>query len=232
MAEKLDLNKLRNEIHNRKQAKNSASSQLNEETGVGVAPRDTFLNGLLESLNTGRETASTALVKTVENATVDKKGGIGKMKINEHNNVVNTPSSRPQPQSNTYVESGERDEQLFAEFEKRRNQTLADSIESYTKIPRVGAPMNNNANNYPPNNGVQPMMLNEGHLVESVKKVVDGYLVESFGPIVEEAIQSTIIEMYAIERIKKVLHENRELIRSVVIETIRDIQNKNKQNKK
>lgn len=230
MAEKLNLNKLRDEIDNRKQAKNSVSSQLGEQ--VGIAPRDAFLSGLLESLNTGRETASTSLVKCVTNTTVDKKGGGTKMRINEGSPVVNSPTSRPQTQHGQYAEMNERDEQLFAEFEKRRKQTLAESIESYAHIPSVGAPMTNQPQTNYNSNAGQPQFLNEGHLVESVKKIVDGYLVESFGPVVEEAIKSTIIEMYAVERIKEVLHENKELIRSVVLDTIREIQNRNKQNKK
>jgi len=67
MAQNINLNKLKNEIDNRKKEKNMVSSGLGEPVGVGVAPRDVFLNGLLESLQTGRETASSSLVKSVDN---------------------------------------------------------------------------------------------------------------------------------------------------------------------
>jgi hypothetical protein len=52
--------------------------------------------------------------------------------------------------------------------------------------------------------------------------------VENFGPIVEEAIKSTILELYAVERIKEVLTENKEIIKTVVYETIRELQAKSK----
>jgi len=73
-----------------------------------------------------------------------------------------------------------------------------------------------------------PMQINEAALVENVKNVVNGYLSENLGVIFEEAIKGTIIEMYAVERIKEVLNENRDLVKSVVVETIREIQAKSK----
>jgi hypothetical protein len=120
--------------------------------------------------------------------------------------------------------SPERDEQLFADLEKKRKQTLAESMGQYIHAPQVGAPMAN----MPPQTAGAPVQLNEQYLAENVKKIVNGYLTESLGPIFEEAIKGTIIEMYAVERIKEVLHENKDLIRTVVIETIKEIQAKNK----
>jgi len=120
--------------------------------------------------------------------------------------------------------SPERDEQLFADLEKKRKQTLAESMSSYIEAPKVGAPMANQ----PPQQAGAPVQLNEQYLAENVKNIVNGYLTESLGPIFEEAIKGTIIEMYAVERIKEVLHENKDLIRTVVIETIKEIQQKNK----
>jgi hypothetical protein len=87
--------------------------------------------------------------------------------------------------------------------------------------------MNTGMPSYNPNTG-QPMQINEGYLVENVKKIVDNYLIDNFGPVVEEAIKGTIIEMYAVERIKEVLQENREMIKTLVYETIREIQAKSK----
>jgi hypothetical protein len=78
---------------------------------------------------------------------------------------------------------------------------------------------------------MQPMMLNEAYLTENVKKIVNNYLVENFGPVVEEAIKSTILEMYAVERIKEVLTENKEMVQKIVYDTIRELQAKSKANK-
>ena len=71
-------------------------------------------------------------------------------------------------------------------------------------------------------------MLNEGYLVENVKKVVSNYLIENLGPIMEESIKSTILELYAVDRIKEVLTENKEMIKTIVYETIRELQAKKK----
>jgi hypothetical protein len=49
MVGKPDLNKLRSEIESRKKERNMTPSSLGESVGRGVAPRDVFLNGLIES---------------------------------------------------------------------------------------------------------------------------------------------------------------------------------------
>jgi len=211
----INLNKLKNEIDTRKKEKNMVSG-MGESVGVGVAPRDVFLNGLLESLQTGRETAASTLVKTVDNKVAAKHGEAARLPVNE---VV-----APQQPRKPIDMSPERDEQLFADLEKKRKQTLAESMSSYIGAPVVGAPMANT----PQQSAGAPVQLNEQYLAENVKKIVNGYLTESLGPIFEEAIKGTIIEMYAVERIKEVLKENKDLIKSVVIETIKEIQAKNK----
>jgi hypothetical protein len=220
MAKGLDLNKIKDEIDNRKKEKNMVSSRLGENVGRGVAPRDEFLNGLLTAYKTGQETASSNLIKVVENKVAAKHGEVARHTINE----VAPPVQR-QTQTERVDFSPERDEQLFADLERKRKQTIAESMSQFINTPAVGAPMNN----VPNNTGLlAPMQINEAYLVENVKKVVDGYLTENLAPIFEEAIKSTIIEMYAVERIKEVLNENREMIRSVVIDTIREIQAKSK----
>lgn len=214
----INLNKLRDEIDNRKKEKN-ISTVGTGAVQTGASPRHAFLNGLLESIRTGNENSSTALVKAVDNKVAEKNGEVPKLNIQK--NIV-PQSVQHNPQRINEVEmSPERDEQLFADLERKRKKTLAESIESYSNIPMVGAPMTQQSHQMTPN-------LNEGYLVENVKKVVDNYLIENFAPIVEETIKSTIIEMYAVERIKEVLHENKDLIRTVVIETIKEIQAKTK----
>lgn len=218
MATKLDLNKLKAEI----------ATSKNEKTATynGVAPRDVFLNGLLESLQSGRENISTNIVKTIDNKVAAKKGEPSIFTLNE----ASMPVVHQQPvQHNvrpTVDMSTERDEQLFIDLERRRKQTLAESIQEYINTPPIGTPMANQI----PNIGTQGV-LNEAYLGERVKKLVDNYLVENFAPVIEEAIRSTIIEMYAVDRIKTVLNENREMIKKIVYETIKELQAKAKQNK-
>jgi hypothetical protein len=238
MAKKLDLNKLRDEIDKEKQNKNMTQSSLGESVGTGVSPRDVFLKGLLEARETGADNAATTLIKTVENKTTEKHGGITTHKINE------TAPMPVQPRTPTVEMSPERDEQLFRDLETKRKATLAESIQSFTGSQTAAPPapaVNYNGQQYltsapagaPAGAPVAaptgaPMQINEAALVENVKNVVNGYLSENLGVIFEEAIKGTIIEMYAVERIKEVLNENRDLVKSVVVETIREIQAKSK----
>jgi len=234
MAKKLDLNKLKDEIHKEKQNRNIIPSQLGESVGTGVAPRDVFLHGLQASLKSGQENPASTLIKVVENKVAEKHGGV---KVHTVNETAPTAVATP----TVAAPSPERDEQLFADLEKKRKQTLAESISNFQgNAPAGETPP---AVNY---NGTQyltsapagsptvaapagaTMQINEVALVENVKNVVHGYLDENLGTVFEEAIKGTIIEMYAIERIQEVLNENKDLIKSVVIETIKEIRDKSK----
>ncbi len=224
---KPDLNKLKEEIETRKREKNIASSSLGESVGDDVTPRDVFLNGLLTSLSTGRESPSTNLVKIVENKVAMKKGETAQLRVNENVNVV--PEQRqpiPMPTVDTIDMSPERDEQLFRDLEMRRKQTLAESMSEYIQTPVIGTPMKNQPQQYS-----TPVAINEQYLAENVKKLVNNYLAESLSPIFEAAIKDTILEMYAVDRIKEVLNEvlNKETVKPLVYEVIREIQAKSRQ---
>lgn len=232
-TKKLDLNKLRNEIDKEKQNRTAVPSHFGESVGgKNVAPRDEFLHGLVASLQTGKATPASNLIKTVENKVTEKHGGIAKHKINE---VAPTPVQNQRPSSVDM--SPDRDEQLFRDLESKRKQTLGESISNFQgnapttpNQPTVNYNGNQFLTSAPTNTSVggRSMQINEGELVEGVKGIVNNYLTENLGVVFEEAIKGTIIEMYAVERIKEVLNENRDLIKTVVIETIREIQAKNK----
>jgi hypothetical protein len=219
MAQKVNLSKLKEEIDTRKKQKNTVSSNLGESVGTGGAPRDTFLHTLKESLLTGRPTEATSLVKNITNKAAEKKGDAPAHRVIE--------STQP-TQSNVEM-SPERDEQLFRDLEAKKNATLAESIESFAG-KKSGVPnsptVNFNGQQFltevPKNGSGEQFTMNEEVLVNSVKKIVNSHLVENLSPVLEEAIQSTIIEMYAVERIKEVLHENRDLIKEVIYEVIRE----------
>jgi len=210
---KPDLNRLKEEIDSRKRERSNVNSS-------GVAPRDTFLNELLTSLHTGRDTTSTNLIKLVENKVAIKNKETVVHNVKE-TDVERMPARIPVLTEQKKVDmSPERDEALWAEIERKRiqskNQTLAESMGEY--IAPAGAPARQG----------QQMNLNEGYLVENVKKIVDNYLIDNFGPIIEEAIKSTMLELYAVDRIKGVLTENKEIIQKMVYDTIREIQAKSK----
>lgn len=242
-TQKLDLNKIRDEIDKEKQSRINPSqpSHLGEPVGTGAAPRDVFLHGLMESLNKGVATPASTLVKSVDNAVAEKQGEKVNHNLNETRPAVN--NNAPQ----RIEMSPDRDEQLFKDIAANRKQTLAESISGFngaqntpTQQPTAdfngtqyltSAPQQATATN-PQTSVSQPMQINEAALVENVKNVVNGYLTENLGSVFQEAIKGTIIEMYAVERIQEVLNENKDLIKSVVVETIREIQQKNKVKKK
>lgn len=227
---KPDLNKLRTEIASRKNERTTTSTVVNGNVVNNVAPRDKFLYELMQSYNTGLQTEATKLIKLVENQVAVKN------KETVRHNVNETPIAREsarmpiQPTNGKVDMSPERDEQLFIDLQAKNKQTLAESI-----APYVGGKQPLYPNNYPaagmPAGAVPPQQLNEGYLVENVKKIVDNYLIDNFGPVVEEAIKGTILEMYAAERIKEVLTENKEMIRGVIFEVIKEISDKNKAKK-
>jgi len=212
---KPDLNKLKTEIDNRKRDRGILSEQ---KQGANLMPKDEFLNGLLTSLNTGQPTHATNLIKLVENKTAAKHGEVVRHTI-DNNIQSNFQQQKPQQNKRENMDmSPERDELLWEEIEKRKKQTLTEQLETMS-----GKPVNNGMSQQR-----SQMNLNEGYLVENVKKIVDNYLVDNFGPIVEEAIKSTILELYAVDRIKEVLYENKELLRGAVIDVIKEIQAKKK----
>ena len=222
---KPDLNKLRTEIDSRKRERNMTSSPLGESTGANIAPRDAFLYELIRSHDTGVETPATDLIKLVENQVAIKNKETVRHNITETAAVVDrVPARLPIPNNKSIEMSPERDEQLFVDLQAKNKQTLAESI-----APYIAGGQKKNLN--PTGGAVPAMNLNEGYLVENVKKIVDNYLIDNFGPVIEEAIKGTIIEMYAAERIKEVLTENKEMIRTVIFDVIKEISDKNKAKK-
>ena len=237
MADKIQLDKIKEEIKSRREQGNVVPEKLGENVNsLSSSPRDEFLNGLMTSLKTGSPTPATNLVQEVHNTVVDKKGGdtkhVTKTPIQESRPIQKSHTSKPEM-------SAERDEQLYKDMEKMKSQTLAESIEKFGGSGQGGNAGGNsptvdfNGQQYltsPPsgagNNQGTPQQLNEGVLVESVKSIVNEHLSQNLTPIFEEAIKNTIIEMYAVEKIQEVLKENRDLIKSVVIETIREIRDK------
>lgn len=226
---KIDLNKLKGEIDNRKKERNVTTFGMNSSVGgSNVAPRDAFLNGLMESLNTGRETASSALVKNVENTVATKKGESARLpvrtpqsevtNVSQNNGVRRISENDMSPQFQQ-----DRDEQFYADLERKKTKTLTESINMYNT--GVSTPQ------YQPQQTYPQGTINEGLLVENVKNIVSGYLTNNLGLILEEAIKTTILDMYATERIKEVLLENKDIMKAVVIETIKEIQQKNRQQK-
>ncbi len=224
----VDLNKLNEEIARRKSSK--GTTNVNENANYG-APKDAFLNGLVKSLMTGQQTPALDKIRKVDSDADRLKvnvNGTVEVKKNAPAPVRTTQPTQPAqqytPQPERLVEmSPERDDQIFAEFERRSKQKLTEEMAKYANPQQPMQPMQ------PVQQPMQGMpMINEAYLAESVNKMVKNYLVENFGPVLEEAIKDTILEMYAVERIKEVLNENKEMIKTIVYETIKEIRSQQK----
>jgi hypothetical protein len=251
MADKIkpDLNKLRTEIDTRKREKGIIAEG---NQGTTILPKDVFLNTLLTSLATGQNTPAVNNIKTM-NERADIVTGALKTgivtpeainKIKELKNSTNYVAPTPQyhqpqqpgriPMNEMVDMSPERDDAMYGDINRKmKNITLAESIENYNKgIVNPNQLFNAKGQPVHPDGSLllppAPTSINEGYLIENVKKIATNYLIENLGPIMEESIKSTILEMYAVDRIKEVLNENKEMIKTIVYETIRELQAKSK----
>jgi len=209
----MELSKIKEEINRRQQEKNNVSMKLGENVNSStIIPKDTFLNDLLISLKTGQSSVSTNIIKNVENRAAKMLKEEEKFTVTQ-----NSPSKPAKTMNDENFDNNEREELLFRNFEKNKKNTLSESLLNY-----------NNQNNTQQQSQQQfQQPLNET-LINNVHKIVNNYITEGFGVIVEETIKSTIIELFAAEKIKEVLYENKEMIQKIVIETIKGIQAKKK----
>jgi hypothetical protein len=255
---KPDLNKLRTEIDTRKREKGIIGETAQGTPMVAKDVfLNTLLSSLatgqntpvVNNIRTMNERAD--IVSGAIKTGVVTPEAVNKIKELKNSSVAAPIYSSPTMPRNPAVPqrinevdmSPERDDAIFADLErKRRTVTLAESIEGFgrgnaTVNPQQlynaqGQPVHPDGSLINPpaisygNNGMP--MINESYLNENVKKVATNYLIENLGPIMEESIKSTILELYAVDRIKEVLQENKEMIKSIVYETIRELQKKNK----
>jgi hypothetical protein len=206
---KIDLSKLRSEIETRKNEQNIISTKLGESTNRSVAvPKDKFLFDLKKSIDSGVITPSINLIKEVENSVASKRGEQIK-----HTNIQQNIPIKP---SRTVMlnEEPDRDELMFQNFNAKKNQTLAESLESFS------INQNGGHNNTPQQFNQQTPQISNDYLIQ----VVNDILSKNYGLLVEDTIKSTILEMYAIERINKVLNENKDMIKGLIREVIKEIQ--------
>lgn len=211
----VDLSKLKEEIHTRKQAKGDVVD------GQTVIPKDKFLNGLIESLNTGRETDSTQLIKLVENKTSEKTGGkpissgdnTMVAELEKRSGQVN-PQSNVEQKHNIGGSEAEREAKLYEEFERKKKELMGGGLTNINHDSGHSSP--------PPSQNSQ--IISEAKLYETVNNVIS----EKFAIVVEQAMKDSIVEIYSAARMKEVIEENKDLIRNIVVEVIRGLQTKKK----
>ena len=207
----VNLSKLREEIDAKKKEKEKISRQLGEGTPTSM-PKDVFLDGLLKSVKTGQPSDSTNLIKMIEHKTAEKQGEAPGTTAPVTSSQLSTPPNVQQPAVTTPVgQSPDRELLLYEELERKKRELLAGgAIAAYNQ--GVNAPQ-------------QTVQTQQAPLNE---EYVKGIINEQFVHIVEQAMRDTIVEIYATERIKEVLSESEDMIRGVVLKTIRELQNKKK----
>lgn len=208
----IDLSKLKDEINDRKKSTGNVSNETDNNV------KDKFLNGLIESLNTGKETESSNLLKRVDSET-SKKTGDNLVKNNTNNGEINKPNTNNKSQSKTSLQStnvdyGDRDEKLFEEYERKKRQLFNNKK------------VNENQISSKPNNYVnqENQYISEDKLHETINNIIS----DKFAMIVEQAMKDSIIEIYTTTRMKEVLDDNKDTIRKIVIDVIRELQTKKK----
>jgi hypothetical protein len=216
MANKeIDLSKLKNEIHTRKQAKNEAV----DDNGSNV--KDKFLNNLVESLNTGRPSEATNKIRKVDEVAAEKSGD--KPQSNTSNNSVSSEVAKYKGQQNVNQNNqpvinneNDRDEKLYEELERRKKEMLGGGALKYNQTKSSQTQETNQ-----PSSG---NIINEEKIYETVNNVIT----EKFATVVDQAMKDSIVEIYAEARMKEVLEENKNIIRKIVIDTIKELQSKKK----
>ena len=117
--EKVDLTNLKKEIESRKK-----SSGLVE--GTTATPKDEFLNGLLTSLNSGRKTDATELIKLLENKNKNAlRRFITRISISSlHKKIRRIEKSRTQ-----YIEKSSKQDKILQAHLKKRFDELNNNFE-------------------------------------------------------------------------------------------------------
>lgn len=202
----VDLKKLREEIDTRKKEKNEVSRNLGEGNEGTTIPKDSFLNELLTSLKTGKPSQSTNRIKMVENKAAEKKGETSQTQTSTmSDDLMKYSNTNPNLKANNVDQSQERDALLYEEFERKKKELQGGGGVNHHNLPQNS----------------------QTTLNENVKKIIN----ENFTHIVEQAMKDAIVEIYSTERVKEVMSENKEIIKEVVLNTIRELQNKSKAKK-
>ncbi|MFW5847362.1 MAG: hypothetical protein ACOCVF_00385 [bacterium] len=212
MAKKnVDLSKLKDEIKSRKESTQHTAvlDENKQKSTIPIQPKDNFLNNLMQSLETGRENEASRVVKLIENKAALKDGeerstdGFDESRIKSPSQHSNP--SEPKRLTEDVFDDTKREDRLYEEMMAKQKARLAEGYnQSYYQ--QQGKPQQQ----YGGNN------MNQDELFENI-----------FNRISEQ-FDSKIIEMYSYERIKNVLYENKDLIKSLVIEVIKELREKNK----
>lgn len=204
---KLDLNVLKGEIERKKQEIETKNNILGFE---GAPKPKNFLNGLVKAYNTMRETDETKTIKKI----VDKSDIIAPIDgINKHIQ----PPKRPTQTVNSYNDDYDDD---------RFNDAIMDRVNKFK--PNLNTQPNNIYPSIPSNNMYQPnqMMYNEPNRPDLTEEIIMKTLYKIIGGDMDKTFNGVVANMLMSEKISEAINQNKELIRSIVIDVIRDLKKK------
>lgn len=241
---KIDLKSLKENIDKRKKELSGNQLVLGEQVKTKKS-KDLFLRELLHSSKTGQETESSIQVKNVHKLAESKVKGekLDPSVLDHINSSGSKPNINTNYQENNYqgrtaamdakLEEQKRmqEEQNHQQY-KTSNAGLGELIQQYYNTSTVGSTMSSgmlteeqmleklNQQGYKQNqNNSSSNMLNE-HVVNMTNKLLN----ENFGMLFGEAMKNSIIETYKREVVKAAIDENKDYIKEIVMETIRDLQ--------
>lgn len=220
--EKIDLNKLREEIDNKKGQQIIKNKQLGYEV---KQPKKRFLQGLIEGYNTMKETEEVKHVKKVVHRSDEIAGG----DISKHI----SPKPKAQPKQN-YIQppapvneynippqqSPERDDDLYSEIERRTRQYNQSAGKQL--YPENAQQYNQYLQQNQQPQQQQMQQNSNGSFEDGVVEVMEKY----FGNNMVTILQSIITNMFTDEKVRNGIINNEDVIREIVINTIKDLKKK------
>lgn len=250
----MDFTDIKKHIEDARNENKKKREALGEATGVPVAS-DNFLHELRKSVVTGQPNNVSQKVAAVNEMTMVKSGEKAEANPNVINAAVNNPAPVPQaPQ----VQAPQMPPQQYAPQKPAYLNEHGIPVDEYGRPvgmpaqPQVGTPQDFDAQfsaeiarkqkemelvrskyyggNPPPMTEQQvPQQAGARDLItERVEQKFDDFLSHQFGQILAEAEKNSILETYKRERVKDVLVENKDIIKTLVVEVIKELQSKKK----
>lgn len=209
MNSKVDFSKIKEELDNRKK-------NLVDNATAETLPKDNFLFELSNSLKNGSISRATERIKLIEDKAAEK---------NKEEPIFNVASNPLLPKQKSiqqeqvkrpvYDEGIDREEQMFNNINrKNRNSSMSEAIGEFA----------GNSKQY----SKQSTGINEEMLEKTVNNLVIKYLTENLETILSEVIKDTMLEIFAKDRIKTALNEDKETVKKIVYDVIKELQQKNK----
>jgi len=210
----------------------------------GNAPKDSLLHQLQLSLQTGKPTQMVENMRQVDRMANTKAGGSGRGThsggglndaLSQH---ISAPPKQQSPQQQpeqprqqlNEQQPNPRDSAFDRQFSQQRpasQASLSDTLgqmggngvqmnpqqqmmEAYQKMQGTQQPMQNQYSQQQP-------QYNPSNMNEQVNQALNDV---DFGALLQESLKSTVMEMYAMEKVQKSLLENKDIIKKIVKETL------------